>query len=147
MINLSTYKLEEYDLKNIDHKSTLINLFNDKDTFKYMGNILSFTESIITSTDDISNIYIAYLDQKPVGFVSIYFLGEKYEICYAILPSERNKNIASTLLGEFTDFIFRNYPIDDLYLYINRENESSIKVAIKNDYVQNGIVEYKKSGR
>lgn len=147
MIMLDSFNLEEFDEKDLDHKYILASLFNDSDTFKYMGNILDFKDNVLSAEDDISNFYIVYQGEKPIGFVSLYYLSEKYEICYAIIPEERKNGVATSLLGEFTNYVFSSYPIEDLYLYINKENEGSIKVAIKNNYIQNNLIEYKKSNR
>ena len=145
MIKLKTFTLQEYNPDDIDHKSTMISLFNDKDTNTFMGNVEDFGKNILKAKDGYSNMYIAYKDDNPIGLVSLYFLDSKYEVCYAILPEYRQQGLASLLLGEYTDYIFNNTNIEDLYLYINKANRNSIIVANRNGYNKTAGVEYKRS--
>ena len=145
MIKLKDFELQEYKPDDIDHKSTIIYLFNDEETRKYMGNVEVFGKNILAAKDGYSNIYIAYKDNEPIGLVSLYYLDSKYEVCYAILPKYRHQHLASILLGEYTEYVFDNTDIEDLYLYINKGNRNSILVANNNGYTKTGGVEYKRS--
>lgn len=146
MINLETFDLIEYNELDLDHRIVTINLWNDKSVSSFMGDIEEFIFNVINSKsdDNYNNIYLVEKNNSIIGLVSLYCLDTKYEICYAILEQYRNNHYASKLLKEFSNYVFNNTNIDNLYLYINKSNIVSLKVASNNGYLKTGDVEYKK---
>ena len=147
MIKTKSFDLYEYDYNNLDLRSVLINLSNDENTRYFLGNLDVFIENVRRNKDPFSEVYIATLNGEPIGLISLNYLKTKYEICYAILPEKRKQGLASLLLGEFTEYVFNNTNIKDLYLYINTSNKSSLIVAYNNDYIKSNKIEYKISKR
>ena len=143
MIELNTFILYEYDENNEEHNKTWDTLLKDPNFILFLGN--DFGTNIKKATDEYSNIYIVYKEGIPIGMSSLYYLDNKYEVCYAIIPEYRSKGLATLLLDEFTNYIFNNTSINDLYLYINDDNNKSIRVANKCGYNKTNNLEYKKS--
>jgi len=147
MIKTDSFELHEYDSSNVDDRKTIITLFNDDKTRLFLGNIDAFIDNVRNNKDIYSNVYIASFKGEHIGLISLNYLQSKYEICYAILPEKRRQGLASLLLGEFTEYVFNNTDIKDLYLYINTANKSSLLVAYNNDYTKTNRIEYKRSKR
>lgn len=82
------------------------------------------------------------IEEDIIGFVSIYYSDNTYEISDGILPRYRGKGYSTILLNEFSSYIFTNTNIDSLYGYIDINNNSSIKSALKNEFVQIDEKEY-----
>ena len=147
MIKTDTFELHVYDSSNALDYKTIITLFNDEQTRLFLGNVVAFIENVRRNKDPFSEVYIAALNGESIGLISLNYLNTKYEICYAILPEKRKQGLASLLLGEFTEYVFNNTNIKDLYLYINTSNKSSLIVAYNNDYIKSNKIEYKRSKR
>lgn len=145
MVKTKSFDLYEYDYNNLDLRSTLIKLSNDDSTKMFLGNLQIFIENVRKNFDPYSEVYIAYYHDNPIGLVSLNFLDSVYEICYAILPEMREKGFASSLLKEYTEYIFENTNIEELYLYINTANKVSAIVARNSGYERSRGIEYKRS--
>lgn len=146
-IELKNFYLENYNEYNNEHKSTMILIGNDKDSQKYLGNIDYMIHEIKRrrENNNTDEIYIVFENKKfadPIGFISVSIIDGLFEISYGILPKYRGKGYASKILGEFSQYLFKNYEIEDLYLQINKENEGSIKVALKNGFDNERLTKY-----
>lgn len=140
-----SFKFVECNLDDFEHKCSLIVLSNDKDVQEYLGDIFKVYENVIAKKGiDYSNVYMVYLDDKVVGLVTLYYLDNEYEICYAVLPEYRLKHYSSDILKEFTDYVFENTNINELYLYIKNKNVRSVKIATNNGYLKQSKIKYKK---
>jgi len=129
MLKLDNFVLEEY---NYTHNKIIEELQIDQNTKKYLGD-LKFTISMIKKRNLENNIdkaYVAYYNNYPIGFITISYMDEKYQISYAILPEYRKQNLGSLLLQEFSEAIFQEYSnIDELILKIKEDNIGSQNVA------------------
>lgn len=137
MLKLDNFILEEYN-HNI-HNNILNKLQIDQNTKKYLGD-LKFSILMIEKRkleNNINNAYIAYYNDYPIGFISITYSEELYQISYSILPEYRKQNLGSLLLQEFSEVIFQKYPnIDELTLKIKEHNIGSRNVASLSGFEQ-----------
>lgn len=138
-MQLDNFDLEEYDRNNIEHKTVVIELENDKNGKQYLGNIEYQVDAInIRREEDMANrTYIAYYDMKPVGYISLTHKKDLYEISYGIRPKCQGERLGALLLQEFSEKVFEDYEkIDELTLMINTQNTSSKKTAELAGYTQ-----------
>lgn len=130
MLKLDNFILEEYD-ENF-HNNILNRLQADNNTKKYLGD-LKFSIMMIKKRkleNNINKFYIAYYNKYPIGFISITYKDDEYQISYSILNKYRNQNLGSLLLQEFSEAIFeRYYNVNELILKIENDNIGSKKVA------------------
>ena len=115
-IELKNFYLENYNEYNNEHKSTMILIGNDKDSQKYLGNIDYMIHEIKRrrENNNTDEIYIVFENKKfadPIGFISVSIIDGLFEISYGILPKYRGKGYASKILGEFSQYLFKNYEI------------------------------------
>lgn len=131
-MELDNFFLAEYNKQNIDHQNIVNNLGNDYDAKTYLGNLNYHIDRINQRKEDnpCNHAYIAYYDDIPVGFISIYLEDEMYQISYGIVKEKRGEYLAALLLQEFSEEMFEEYPeIDTLTLLINNLNTGSKKTA------------------
>lgn len=69
-----------------------------------------------------------------VGFYNMEQIHNCPEIQYAILKEYRNLNYGSFLLEKLTYLLFKSEEVPNIYLMIDKQNLSSIRVATKNGY-------------
>lgn len=131
-MELDNFFLAEYDERNVDHKTTIIKLENDSTAKTYLGNLEYHIARINQRKEQnrCNHAYIAYYNDVPVGFISIYLEQEKYQISYGIIPEKRKEYLGALLLQEFSEELFEEYPeIETLTLLINNLNTGSKKTA------------------
>lgn len=138
-MKLDFFELQEYDFNNLNHRSVIIELYNDKDSRKYLGD-LSYSIEMINKRKEnnfLNNAFIAYRNNNPIGYISITTKENNYEISYGILPKYRGENLGMLLLQDFSLNIFKeNKNIDELSLIISKDNIKSRKTAISAGYYQ-----------
>lgn len=144
-MELDNFFLAEYDARNIDHKTVIIKLENDSYARTYLGNLSYHIERINQRKEEnrCNHAYIAYYDDVPVGFISIYLEQKMYQISYGIIPKKRKEYLGALLLQEFSEKLFDEYPeIETLNLLINNLNTGSKKTANLAGYTQENGVRY-----
>jgi RimJ/RimL family protein N-acetyltransferase len=127
-LNLTNFNLEVYQDYNDLHHNVIDKLSMDKNTQKYLGDLNYLITRIKNRYQEnyVDTLYIAYLNDEPIGIITLCVRDDKYEIDYGILPEYRNQHLATTLVKEFSAEIFKNYPrIDKLYFQIDNENTTS----------------------
>lgn len=147
-MELSTFKLEQYDDDKLEHRRTLVELWNDPISREYLYDLTKETRYIDEKNleDNRNNAYIVYFENEIIGYISIMGENNRFHISYGITPEHRGKKLASPLLKEFTSEIFKNYEtIDELVLVINRKNIVSQKVATNAGYQKDSIIRYIKT--
>lgn len=132
-MDLDNFNLEEYSPLNIGHKTVIIKLYNDINSRKYLGDLEYAISSINQrkESDYLHNYaYIAYYNERPIGYISLAHKEKTYEVTYGIIPEERGYHLGSLLLQEFTEKVFEEIKdIDKLTLIINHLNTGSINTA------------------
>ena len=141
-IKLLDFDLELYDNNNINHTKLLDELWLSDGTKKYLYDKEEFINNIISGTGKYNCIYLVMLDSNYIGFVSLYYCDNTYEICDGIINKYRNKGYSTKILKEFSKYIFSNTNITELYGYIDENNIASIKSAINSGFVHKNGKEY-----
>lgn len=141
-INTLTFELELYDVNNIIHNEVLNKLWKNEDTKKYLYNKEEFINNILDRNGEYNSIYIVSLNNTYIGFISLYFYDNTYEVSDGILQEFRGRGYATKLLKEFCEYVFNNTSIKELYGYIDKDNISSIKSAIKSGFINTDNKEY-----
>lgn len=147
-IKLDNFILEKLDLSYKDHQDVINSLTVDKNTQKYLGDLLySFKRIELRHMENPLNAaYIAYYNDYPIGYISLSYMKNSYQLSIGILPAYRGQNMAALLTDEFSEYLFDNYKeINDISLEINTKNIGSIKSAILASYQQVGETTYKRS--
>lgn len=151
-LELDNFFLAEYDPKNVDHKTTIIELENDEGGRKYLGDLEYHIELVNERYQEnrCNHAFIAYYgeEEDPSGFISITGKDDAYQISYGIRPKYRGEYLGALLLQEFSEKMFEIYPeIDDLTLVINNLNTASRKTADLAGYTQEDRVSYTQKRR
>lgn len=133
-MELDNFILKEYDKENIEHCNVIDTLDIDEKTQKFVGRTRTLIQIINKRKEEEdylhNNTYIAYYNDRPVGYISLTHKEDNYEVISGLLKEERNQHLGSLLLLEFSEKIFEEYKdIDKLTLKINSKNIGSIKCA------------------
>ena len=100
----------------------MIRIYNDEIT----------EDTYITKSD---NTYIVEEDSKIIGYFNLTFLDNKVILDYELVKSLRNNHLGSHLLNVIEDYITDSYDVDEIILLIKYDNEKSMKIAKKNNYI------------
>lgn len=144
-VNLDNFILEEYDQNNREHREVISHLGKDQGVKKYLGNINYSIEKInFRKNENFHNgAFIPYYNDYPIGYLSLSYIHDEYQISYGILSEFRKQNLASLLLEEFSDYLLSNdLEIDQLILKIEQDNIGSRKVADLAGYTPNSTTKY-----
>lgn len=145
-LELDNFILYEYDESSNEHRDVILKI-EISDIKKYLGN-LKYSISKINQRKEpgkFNMAFIAYYNNYPVGYISISYIEQTYQISYAILPQYRRQNLGALLLEEFSEKMLKYENIEDLILKIQPDNIGSIKVAQLADYNKIDNTTYKRS--
>jgi len=137
-LELENFLLIEYDANNKRHQDVIATINSTENGKKYLGNLYYTIQRIYQRRESNSfNIpYIVYYLDEPMGYISLSYIDNSYQISYGIIPKYQGQYLGSELLMEFSDILFEMYPnIDKLSLKISNDNIGSIKLATKVGYV------------
>ena len=131
-------KLDNFDLVEFDwHSSEHVDVIR-RISSKYLGDISYMVDRInLRKEEDFfhNKFYIAYYNDRPIGFISITHKDFGYEISSGLVPEERGYYLGPMLLQEFSEEIFRVMPeIHQLVLKISSTNVKGQKSAIRAGY-------------
>lgn len=156
---MKTLKLDNFDLYEYDNSlehQEIIRRIEESDPNNYLGNIKYAITKINQRKQENPNnfVFIAYYNDYPIGYISITYLDNKYQVSAGTLPEYRKQNLSSLLLEEFSERILdyksikefiQKYdnginskmyeegltkePIDELVLKIDSTNAASHKVV------------------
>lgn len=146
-MELDNFFLAEYDFQNVDHRTVALEIEN-ADKEHYLGDLEYHIARINQRREDnrCNHAYIAYYNDYPVGFISIFTEADSYQISYGIRPEKRGEYLGALLLQEFSEKMFEVYPeIDKLTLVIKNPNEYSKKTADLVGYTQDDSIVYENS--
>ena len=136
IIPLETLLLERLNKKINEHCQVLEELNRDMEVCIHLWKLKSQLK-YIKSTDIYKSQFIVYHQNHPIGYLQTSPFIEGYmqypnsiALTYAILPSERRKGYATTLLEETSQYIFTK-EIKQVILYILPKNQASYKTAKK----------------
>jgi len=145
-MKLDNFDLVMCDANDIEHKTVLIELGNDRDGSYYLGDLFRQNEAIEMRKEEdyLHNCsYIAYYNDEAVGYISLTHKEDRYEISYGIVPKHRGEYLGALLLQEFSEKVFEELPdIDKLTLLINNLNTASKKTASLAGYTQENRVRH-----
>ena len=143
-MQLDNFNLEKYKSYNLEHRSIMTTIDNDNSSKKYLGDLFLFIRNTNLRNEDnnIDNIYIAYYNSYPIGFISINIFDNKAYISYALLNEYRHQYLGSLLLQEFSDKLFEIYNFKDIYLEISPKNIASIKTSNLVGYKKRSLTKY-----
>lgn len=128
---LDNFTLIEYDPNRSEQKHIVDRLKQEPAVNKYLGDLQYLALRIAQRKEEnkYNLLFLAYYDENPIGFISLTYLEESYQISSALFKEYRGQNLGSLLLQEFSEKIFEEYPIDKLILKINNENIAGQKAA------------------
>ncbi len=136
-LELENFFLLEFDFQNETHHNVLNKIESTKEGKHFLGNInYAITKINQRKEKTPYNIaYIVYYLDDPMGYISLTYFDNAYQISYGITPEYRGQYLGSLLLMEFSDKLFELFPeIEKLTLKINDLNIGSIKLAEKVGY-------------
>ncbi len=131
-IILDNFQLEEFNRENNEHREVLEKLNKDQGVKRYLGDINYSIERINKRycENRFNKAFIPYYNEYPIGYISLSYIDDEYQISCGILNEFRKENLASLLLEEFSDYLLNNYEeIDKLTAKIESDNIGSIKAA------------------
>lgn len=172
VLKLDNFILYEYD-DSKEHQD-VINQIEATDPNNYLGSLRYAISKINQRKSENPNNYafIAYYNNYPIGYISITYVDNQYQIAGGTLPQYRRQNLSSLLLDEFSEKILdyknvnkmiqkydsenalnsdiykeglSNVEVDELVLKIDPTNISSHKVAELLGYEQVDNTTFKRS--
>lgn len=144
-IYLDNFVLEEYNQSNSEHVYVIDELNKDQNTKKFLGNVnYTIERTMDRRIDNPYNIpFIPYYNNYPVGYISLVYIHDEYQVIMGILGQFRKQNLGALLLEKFSDyFLFHYSDIDSLHLKIEEDNIGSRKVANLVGYHQDSSTKY-----
>lgn len=120
-------------------------LNKDQNTKKFLGNVnYTIERTMDRRIDNPYNIpFIPYYNNYPVGYISLVYIHDEYQVIMGILGQFRKQNLGALLLEKFSDyFLFHYSDIDSLHLKIEEDNIGSRKVANLVGYHQDSSTKY-----
>jgi predicted transcriptional regulator len=145
MIELDNFILETYNNNDIDHRTTAIELCNDANGKKFLGDVLASIEWVFKKRESNhrNNAYVAFYDNEPVGFASLSINEDSYEISIGIRPKYRKEYMGALLTQEFSEKILEMYAdVNKVTAIINNLNTGSKKMATMAGFIQENKVRY-----
>lgn len=123
IIKLDNFILYEYN--NCQEHQNVINEIEASDPKGYLGNLRYTIRKINERKQDNPNNYafIAYYNDYPIGYISITYLDNKYQIAGGTLPQYRRQNLSSLLLDEFSEKILDYKGIEKMLEKFDTNNE------------------------
>ena len=123
-LKLDNFTLYEYN-NSIEHQE-IIRQIENTDPKNYLGSIKYLIQKINERKIENPNNYffIAYYqDEYPMGFISITYLDNKYQISGGTLPQYRKQNLSSLLLEEFSERLLDYKKVRQVIEKYDTENE------------------------
>ncbi len=146
-MELKSFRLENYSDSKQEHRSIIIQLWNDKLSHKYLYDLSKEIELLneLYIYDKKNKAFIVYYEDKPIGYISLMSVDNKCTISYGLIPEYRGKHLCTNLLREFTYEVLKTYEdINKLSLIICNDNIGSQKVAKNAGYEKETIIRYSK---
>lgn len=123
-LKLDNFTLYEYN-DSKEHQE-VIRQIEATDPNNYLGSIKYLIQKINQRKVENPNNYffIAYYqDEYPMGFISITYLDNQYQISGGTLPQFRKQNISSLLLEEFSERLLDYKKVSKLLEKYDTDNE------------------------
>ncbi len=157
-VETSNFIFFTLDKNNPIHLNFLKSITNDELIAKYLGNMKNYFEDITFDSLDFSNHYLAVLDNKIVGFISLFAYLEYASLNLALKSEYRgiklvkDNSIGTMMIKEFTDEMFKQMlTLKYFEGMIDKSNISSQKIALKAGFTHykdnshfNNMDEYRK---
>lgn len=146
-VDLDNFALEEYSSYNKEHVEVVFELNQDQSTKEFLGDVyytIARTEKRHDDDPSHYNIaFIPYYNDYPIGYISLVYLHQEYQVIYGILEKFRKQNLGALLLEEFSEYFLDRYSdIDSLNLEIKEDNLGSRQVADLVGYRQDSSTKY-----
>jgi len=141
-MELDSFRLEEYNQKDLTHRTVAIELANDVNG-NYCFDIDYQVSELKKYKPPHNKAYIVYYLDIAVGYISLVHKEDRYEVSYSIVPKYRGHHLATILLKEFSNKVFEIYSeIDKITLLISRFNTPSKKTALAAGYKKENSARY-----
>ena len=132
IMELDNFHLEKYSPYNKEHKY-IFSLINGTNYGKYLGDLELHIKRVYERKEEDyfhNDVYVAFYNDNPVGFISLSHREFGYEVVSGIIPSMRGEHLGPLLLQEFSEKVFDTYDdVDELVLKINPSNKKAISSA------------------
>lgn len=139
MIKLRKEELEPFRRYNTDHNILLSNLKSDIVVSNYVHPDLDrfVTEPNAEDTFEVGSTYVIKHNKRCVGICGTQKTENDkiIELWYALADYYREKGYGTQILGLLTQYVLENVVnVDDIQLSIDKNNEASKVIALKNGY-------------
>lgn len=126
-------KLIETSIDDID---LILKMDKQNDTQKYLGGIKNKSrEERLEFLSKKKSSLTVLLDNTRIGFVGLKINGDSAEISYIFDGDYTGEGYCSEVVKELVNVAFNKLNIRKIYAYSKNENISSIKVLIKNGFI------------
>ena len=108
-------------------------LLADKDVRKYLSHLTSDVDVFVHDMEiaehkGLAKLWIVRLEERGIGFISIYDLTENPFVFYAMLPSFRNKGYMKRAIK-----LIDSLSLPPLFSKVDKENFASLKVLMSSN--------------
>jgi RimJ/RimL family protein N-acetyltransferase len=143
-MKLDRLDFDEYDCNNMNHKCLIAILNNDTLVRRTFFSMSDYISTIIDHVDrqELDRVYIVSLLGNTIGVIMSKKYEDKLEISYALSPDYRGKDLATYMLEQYCNYLFKEYNVDKLYLQINPMNKGSKIVASRVGFIKESYSRY-----
>jgi RimJ/RimL family protein N-acetyltransferase len=141
LLNFQTQNFKFKVFSGSDIELKMIRDFeNDKDTLDYLSDFKLYLAETQKDVEDgvepLRFTTIVYIDEIPIGILSLLNLGDNLVISHGIAPLYRGNGYSSKIKKEVFDYIFtNNNSIKEISAYVDKNNIKNIHSLskLKND--------------
>lgn len=121
-LKLDNFDLYEYN-DSLEHQE-VIRRIEMSDNNSYLGNIKYAITRINQRKHENPNnfVFIAYYNDYPMGYISLTYLDNQYQVSAGTLPEYRKQNLSSLLLEEFSERILDYKKVSEMIEKFDSKN-------------------------
>lgn len=140
LLNFST---ESFSFKvysaTIEEQQMIQEFKNDDKVAEFLPDFWQYIEEtqkdLEAGIEPIRYTTIAYLEQKPIGLITFYNVGNELIFSHGIRPTERGKRLSSKIKREVFDYVFSNLKdIEKITVFIDANNQNNLHSLQKLTY-------------
>lgn len=136
--NTDSFSFKVYS-NTIEEQKMIQEFKNDEKIQEFLPDFWKYIEEtendLQQGLDPLRYTTIVYFENKPLGLVTFFDMGNEFIFSYGIRPSARGKRLSSEIRKEAYDYIFSNLEdIEKITGFIEVNNENSLRSLEKNNF-------------
>lgn len=140
LLNFNTETFEFKLYTNTPEEQQMLDEFKcDEKTKDFLPDFLKYIEEtqsdLAESLEPLRYTTIAYFENRPIGMITFFDIGDEYVFSHGIRPSERGNRFSSRVKREVFDYVFRTLDnVKKITVFIDVNNENNLNSLKKLTY-------------